>query len=89
MADEERVPEIDWGDPNEYGTALDFTFTALSDRFPDFLKLSIKTTKLGIIDLAVSHEHAMKLLVELQEIRAILGLPLPVRNPTAHASERG
>ena len=78
MADEEMVPNIDWGVPSEYGTAFDFEFTPLPE-FPDHLRMRFKTTKAGTIEVAITQNIAMKLLACLEEVRQRLGLPLLVR----------
>ena len=78
MAEEETVPDIDWGMPTEYGTAFDFEFTPLPD-FPDHVRMRFKTTKAGSIEVAITKNIAMQVLACLEEVRQKLGLPLLVR----------
>jgi hypothetical protein len=78
MAEQETVPNIDWGVPTEYGTAYDFEFTPLPE-FPDHVRMKFNTTKGGEIEVAITKHVAMKLLACLEEVRTRLGLPLLVR----------
>jgi hypothetical protein len=78
MAEEETVPNIDWGVPTEYGTAFDFEFTPISEQ-PHHLRMKFKTTKGGPIDVALTKSLAMKILACLEEIRQREGLPRLVR----------